>query len=360
MSLMAIINCWFWSRPVVEMENQKTREEVFEKFTWTVKNFSKLNTNRLYSENFFIGGHPWRILIYPKGNNVNYFSVYLDAGDTANLPYGWTRFAKFKLILINKVHSEMTKTKETAHRFNARENDWGFTTFMPLNELRDPNQGFIVDDNCIIEAEISVPKSEHENPVEKVAKTSPVSANVETTEYTDPLPKEMSSTPLGKLMDFRGLGKIEEAYVPLLEEVCCLHPSLIESQKKRSSRFTEWAFTALGRVLYFLKTKKIKDMNEDAYMHLQILWEELETFRFDLTWLEPHVKSALGMKGYVERAVQVTRMKDNVSALEMEIKRMKANIAAAEVDLEIARRDLMKAEEGFEERDLDVELGYGA
>ncbi|CAL0299471.1 unnamed protein product [Lupinus luteus] len=343
------------------MENQQRSDETAETFTWTIKSFSKLR-NKLYSEIFFIGGHPWRLFIFPKGNNVDYLSIYLDAGDSANLPYGWSRLAKFKLSLINKVNSKMTKTKETEHEFNARESDWGFTSFIPLNEIWDTRKGFIVDDTCIIEAEIFVTKREHENQVDQAAKSAtvaPVSTQVNVVS-DNPSSKETSSIALGELVDFRGLGKIEKAFIPLLEEVCLRYPSLIESQQKRSRKFFEWAFTALGRVLHFLKTKKVKDMNDVLFVHLQDLWEELETFKFDLTWLEPHVQSALGMKNYMEKAVEVKKMKENVAVREMEIKRLKAKMASAEIDLEIAKRDLVKAEEGFKELDLDRELGYKA
>ncbi|XP_061351809.1 MATH domain and coiled-coil domain-containing protein At3g58270-like [Gastrolobium bilobum] len=348
------------------MENRNTSDnKTFEKFTWTIKNFSKLKSKNLYSENFILSGHQWRILIFPKGNSVDFLSIYLDAGDIAILPYGWSKITKFKFALINQVNEQMTITKETEHQFSAREIDWGFTSFIPLVELYDSSSGFIVNDTCIIEAEVFVTKSEHENQVDQAVNKNDISAEsaqvcVETIEHTgNPLGKEMCSASFGELMDFRGLGKIEKAFVPLLEEVCSRHPSLIECQQKRSSRFAEWAFTALGRVLHFLKTKKVKDMDDDACEHLQILWEELETFRFDLTWLEPHVQSALSMKSYIERAGQVKKMKQNVAALEMEIKRLKVKMAAAEVDIEIATRDLVEAEEGFEEKDLDAELGYG-
>ena len=249
---------------------------------------------------------------------------------------------------------------ETQHIFNFRESDWGFTSFMPLVELYDPSKGFILNNTCIIEAKISVSKSELENKVDQAVSTVSAQVPAKPSEHAgNPLPMETSSDSIGELIDFRGLGKIEKAFVPLLEEVCSRHPSVIECQQKRSRRFTEWAFTALGRVLHFLKTKKMKDMNDDACNHLQILWEELETFRFDLTWLEPHVQSALSMKKYMERAVQVKNMKENVATLEMEMKRVKAKMAAVEVDLGVAKRELVKAEEGFEERDLDAELGYG-
>ncbi|THG18226.1 hypothetical protein TEA_017170 [Camellia sinensis var. sinensis] len=45
---------------------------------------------------------------------------------------------------------------ETKHQFNARESDWGFTSFMPLSELYDPGRGYLANDTCIIEAEVAV------------------------------------------------------------------------------------------------------------------------------------------------------------------------------------------------------------
>ncbi|QHO24968.1 uncharacterized protein DS421_12g377000 [Arachis hypogaea] len=62
---------------------------------------------------------------------------------------------------------------------------------------------------------------------------------------------------------------------------------------------------------------------------------------------------------YMERSTKVKNVKENVVALEMQMKKLKAMVATVEVDLEMARNELVKVEEGFEERDLDGELGYG-
>lgn len=51
-----------------------------------------------------------RILLFPNGNNVDFLSIYLEAGST-NLPKGWTRDANFRLSLYNQVNSDMTITK---------------------------------------------------------------------------------------------------------------------------------------------------------------------------------------------------------------------------------------------------------
>jgi len=47
---------------------------------------------------------------------------------------------------------------ETQHQFNARESDWGFTSFMPLSELYEPTRGYLVNDTVLIEAEVAVRK----------------------------------------------------------------------------------------------------------------------------------------------------------------------------------------------------------
>lgn len=54
-----------------------------------------------------------RILIFPKGNNADYLSMYLDVADSATLPYGWSRYAHFSLAVVNQVHSKYSVRKGT-------------------------------------------------------------------------------------------------------------------------------------------------------------------------------------------------------------------------------------------------------
>ncbi|KAI3458748.1 hypothetical protein Pfo_015411 [Paulownia fortunei] len=126
------------------------------RFTWTIEDFSKLNSKKQYSEVFLVAGYKWRVLIFPKGNNVDHLSMYLDVADSATLPYGWSRYAQFSLSVINQIHSKFTIRKDTQHQFNSRESDWGFTSFMPLSELYDPGRGYLVNDTCIVEADVAV------------------------------------------------------------------------------------------------------------------------------------------------------------------------------------------------------------
>ncbi|XP_062112311.1 ubiquitin C-terminal hydrolase 12 isoform X7 [Humulus lupulus] len=140
------------------VENQPVEDPPSIKFTWTIENFTRLNVKKHYSDVFVVGGYKWRILIFPKGNNVDYLSMYLDVADSSTLPYGWSRYAQFSLAVVNQMHNKYSIRKDTQHQFNARESDWGFTSFMPLSDLYDPSRGYLMNDTCLVEAEVAVRK----------------------------------------------------------------------------------------------------------------------------------------------------------------------------------------------------------
>ncbi|XP_040371498.1 uncharacterized protein LOC112184860 isoform X2 [Rosa chinensis] len=418
------------------MDNQQEGHELISMtYTWTIDYYSKLKTRKHYSDGFVVGDFKWRIVVYPKGSNGRqYLSMYLNVADASKLPSGWRRYAEFSLTVVNQFNSDKSIRIDTQHQFSAKKSDWGFTSFMPLSELFDPNEGYLVDDTCIVEAEVAVSKADikvlkdqetafleqelqsQSSDVDSVKysdastthtslyyeqmlafqdtalNSDPVQPNVDSVKVrslkieprsdqvlpyqeTDspvgpPIVEdndEVPSTPLtpvGELVDFRGVGKVDKAFVPLLEEVCSWHPSLISCQRKRSRMYSGWAFTALGRLLHFLDTTKVKDMMEDPREHdpcehLQVLWEEVETFRFDLSWLEPYVQSALEMKKFGEREGVMKKLREDVDALETEIKRLRAMLSVAEEDHAVAKRNLAKAEESFGEANLNSKLGYG-
>ncbi|XP_024389478.1 ubiquitin C-terminal hydrolase 12 isoform X2 [Physcomitrium patens] len=143
---------------VATVENQHVDDPQTGKFTWNIENFSKLSLRKHYSETFTVGGYKWRVLLFPKGNNVDHLSVYLDVADSAQLPYGWSRFAHFTLAVVNPYDPKLTVKKDTQHHFNVRESDWGFTSFMPLPDLYDPSRGFLMNDTLIVEADVNVRK----------------------------------------------------------------------------------------------------------------------------------------------------------------------------------------------------------
>ncbi|KAK9912377.1 hypothetical protein M0R45_036244 [Rubus argutus] len=141
-----------------------TNEEdhlLFGIFIWKIDQFSNLVAKTYYSDVFVIGGFKWRISIFPKGNNEKeHLSMYLEASDSSTLTSGLSRFAKLSLTVVNQLDRNKSITKYTKHEFTAVEKDWDFTKLMPLSNIHDPSTGYLVDDNVIVEAEVSIRKGD--------------------------------------------------------------------------------------------------------------------------------------------------------------------------------------------------------
>ncbi|PWA90491.1 ubiquitin-specific protease 13 [Artemisia annua] len=131
------------------------------RFTWTIDNLSSLNNNTLYSDVFVSGGHKWQLLIFPRGCHL---SLFVAVADWWELPSDWTICANFSLAVVNQNYNKFTVRKETQHEFNSRERDRGFRTFISLKELYDPDGGYLVNNTCIIEADIAVRKAVYHMP----------------------------------------------------------------------------------------------------------------------------------------------------------------------------------------------------
>ncbi|WCJ40208.1 MATH domain and coiled-coil domain-containing protein At3g58360 [Euphorbia peplus] len=148
------------------MEGQIKTGATKSKFTWRISNFSRLIVKNLSSDTFVAGDCKWRLLLFPKGNNVDYLSIYLEVADPTELPNGWSRDAEFSLALVNQSNANATVTKETRKVFNAQVNDWGFTSFIPLRKVKNVAERYLVSDTLIVEAEVRVLSAVHYSKVE--------------------------------------------------------------------------------------------------------------------------------------------------------------------------------------------------
>ncbi|KAI3856934.1 hypothetical protein MKX03_012342 [Papaver bracteatum] len=72
------------------------------KFTLKFENLSNPKEEH-YSDVFTVEDSKWQVVIFPKGNNVDYLSMFLAVADTDDLPYGWTRCAKFTTCYMNSL-----------------------------------------------------------------------------------------------------------------------------------------------------------------------------------------------------------------------------------------------------------------
>ncbi|KAL9594345.1 MAG: hypothetical protein Q9219_007081 [cf. Caloplaca sp. 3 TL-2023] len=104
--------------------------------TWGIENYRSL-TRKERGPKFHCGGHPWRILLFPFGNNADYASLYLEQGhDDQEKPHeGWYACVQFTLVMWNKNKPSTYCCHTANHRFNAEESDWGFTRFAELRKM---------------------------------------------------------------------------------------------------------------------------------------------------------------------------------------------------------------------------------
>ncbi|KAK3378288.1 hypothetical protein B0H63DRAFT_397552 [Podospora didyma] len=132
--------------------------------TWTVDAWGSLNKKE-HGPIFEAGGYPWRILLFPFGNNVDQCSIYLEHGfDVNNVPEDWSCCVQFALVLWNSNEPAIYFHHSAHHRFTKEESDWGFTRFLERRKMYAPWENFdrplIENDSAKITAYVRVVEDE--------------------------------------------------------------------------------------------------------------------------------------------------------------------------------------------------------
>ena len=125
-------------------------------YKWEVTNYSRITERQHHSPVFEAGGHMWRLLMFPKGNNSENLSLYLEVpASEINLPYNWQRTAHFGIKLRSSVEGQDI-CRDAQHTFYAREADWGFTQFCSFADLMNPAKGLLVNDTLAIDVVVHI------------------------------------------------------------------------------------------------------------------------------------------------------------------------------------------------------------
>ncbi|KAF6144062.1 hypothetical protein GIB67_011856 [Kingdonia uniflora] len=128
------------------------------KHTWKIEKFSQITEDLVTSDVFFAGDQQWCIYLRPKGSedveNI-YFSVYLDLVDSETISPVEKVFAEFKLRLKDQISDKHLEIIET-HWFIGANDSWGYPGFIKFENFNDITKGYLVNDVCILEAEVTV------------------------------------------------------------------------------------------------------------------------------------------------------------------------------------------------------------
>ncbi|XP_019853744.1 PREDICTED: ubiquitin carboxyl-terminal hydrolase 7-like isoform X2 [Amphimedon queenslandica] len=126
----------------------------------TVPKVSQLEETYL-SDPVYIRELPWRLMVMPKnarqdgGQESKSLGVFVQCDPETNDTPGWSVYAYARISLINQTDSDEKHTREISHWFSAKENDWGYASFLPWKDILYDEKGFVKDDRIILEARVS-------------------------------------------------------------------------------------------------------------------------------------------------------------------------------------------------------------
>ncbi|KFK23307.1 hypothetical protein AALP_AAs50688U000100, partial [Arabis alpina] len=107
------------------------------KFSWTLKNFSKLKEDYYRSNSFSMGGRNWVLRLYPKGDSGadgKWLSIFLFLAHGETLKADEKIFVQRHVRVLNPLGSNHLARQ--ASRWHTEINGWGWSKFLSLDELQ--------------------------------------------------------------------------------------------------------------------------------------------------------------------------------------------------------------------------------
>ncbi|GAB6025849.1 Ubiquitin carboxyl-terminal hydrolase 7 [Chamberlinius hualienensis] len=142
--------------PVESMELDEARSEAT--FRYTVQNVSKLKDTVL-STPTFVRNLPWKIMVMLRMNNsqervpsrsLGFFLQCNGESESSS----WSCNAVAELRLLNHKEGGEPFLRKIQHLFFSKENDWGFSHFMSMSDVLEPDKGYCKDDSITLEVHV--------------------------------------------------------------------------------------------------------------------------------------------------------------------------------------------------------------
>ncbi|KAG7990176.1 hypothetical protein I3843_02G012200 [Carya illinoinensis] len=133
-------------------------------YTFQIKKFSVLfetEVKKCKSGQFEVGGYYWRLVLHTNGkkNKNSHVSLYLAIQNQNNLSLGWEANVNFRFFVFDQIRNKyLCIQDDIVRRFHNLKPKWGFAQLLSHDTLSDPSNGYIVDDSCILGAEVFVIK----------------------------------------------------------------------------------------------------------------------------------------------------------------------------------------------------------
>ncbi|EFH54457.1 hypothetical protein ARALYDRAFT_907298 [Arabidopsis lyrata subsp. lyrata] len=291
------------------------------KFTWVIKNFSTLQSEKIYSDKFVISGCKWRLLAFPKGDKVKCLSLYLEVADFKSLPSGWRRNVEFTITLVKQFCEKFSLAKVTQHWLDHKVPDWGFKSMIPLTTLHDKDGGFLVNDELKIVAEVDVLEviGKLDVPGESEEETQPVKKIKQNDDgaVSSDLLKEIP----GDLVDVNGF-QVLPSQVGFARRIFEKHPETASECRTKNQDLRTSYMNVLISVIKML-FKGPEEHSKDDLSDAEAALAYMTHVGFKLDWLE---KQHEEVKERMKKCARVCEIEKQLHDLEHKCKDLKAQL----------------------------------
>ncbi|KAF3524386.1 hypothetical protein F2Q69_00049422 [Brassica cretica] len=304
--------------------------QVGKKFAWVIKNFSSLKCEICYSAPVLIGDRKWRLYGYPKGDNCDYLSLYLEVVDWKSLPSGWRRFVKLRLSVAKQSFCEMVLVK-THPWFDKKISGWGFP-LIPLTKLHDDREGFLEDGDLIVVAEVDV--LEVVGTLDEPAESKEASSNLKiingddgVVESNDYLKIKVASFGTGN-MDINGFQVVS---VKLIFE---RHRYIAVRFRAMNQHTRKACMNILLRLIETL-CQSLDELSSNDILGADTALAYLKSVHFNVAWLEKKLDLVKGNKDKEQSSLlRLQEMEDNLLELKQKCSDLDALVENEEAEFD--------------------------
>ncbi|KAK4714101.1 hypothetical protein R3W88_020008 [Solanum pinnatisectum] len=121
-----------------------------------IESFSLLSESgidKFESNEFEAAGHKYG---NTDENGSRHISVYLAISGTTSLPAGWEVNAVFTFFMFDQLRDNYLSVRGKMRRFQPVKSLWGLAKFLSHNTFKEASNGYLVEDKCVLGAEIFV------------------------------------------------------------------------------------------------------------------------------------------------------------------------------------------------------------
>jgi hypothetical protein len=127
---------------IIECDDDSRAEATFQLVVEDFTKFKEMKESRLSGQACIVRNLPWKILAMSKQTNNREFALgFFLQCNAESESTRWSVCAAAELRLLHQTDPEKSFVKKIQHLFYLKENDWGFSPFITMKEILDPEKG---------------------------------------------------------------------------------------------------------------------------------------------------------------------------------------------------------------------------